>query len=90
MDLKEKIRRALGRSIRLDDVHLEDDDGITGYVVSPDFRGLSALDRHELMDKALRDRGAELSRAELRRVLMIAAVTPVEFEAIVERARDDD
>jgi len=81
MDFKEKVSEALRRSIHPVRIELEDDDGISGYVVADDFRGLSSLDRQTLIDKALRDSSAELSKADLRRILMIAALTPAEYES---------
>jgi hypothetical protein len=82
VDLKEKVAEALRLSLRTDRIQLEDDDGISGFVVSPQFRGLSALDRQMLIHKALRSPSVKFSRAELRQVLAIAALTPVEYEAV--------
>lgn len=82
MDLKEKVEAALERYFNPDQVHLESDDGISGYVVSPKFQKISSLDRQMLIDKALRGSSVPFSKAELRHVLAIAALTPAEYEAI--------
>ena len=68
--------------VRLED---EDEDGITGFVVSPRFNGLSTLDRQDLIDRALRKAADPLTTDERRRVLMIAGLTPIEFDAVGER-----
>ena len=80
MDLKEKVEKALRSSIHSESIRLEDDDGISGFVVSSAFRGLSAIDRQTLIDKALRSPSAGLTRPELRQILVIAALTPAEYE----------
>jgi hypothetical protein len=78
MDLREKIERALARRIQIDELYLEDEDGISGYIVSSQFRGVDFLDRQEQIDIALRDPADGLSREEYRQVLAIAALTPEE------------
>jgi acid stress-induced BolA-like protein IbaG/YrbA len=45
VDLKEKVETALKRAVTAARIRLEDDDGISGFVVSSDFRGMSPLDR---------------------------------------------
>lgn len=82
MGLKEKVETALKGAITAARIRLEDDHGISGFVVSSDFRGMSALDRQTLIDKALRNSSAKLSKPELRQVLMIAALTPAEYETV--------
>jgi stress-induced morphogen len=82
MDLKEKVESALRNRIHCDQVELVDYDSISGFVVSADFRGLSSTDRHELIDRALRDPSVKLSRSERRRVLLIAPLPPVEYELV--------
>ena len=81
MDLIKRVGSILRRRFAPADVKLEDDDGLTGYVVSSKFRGMSSLDRQTQIDDALRDSSAKLSAGDLRRILMIAALTPVEFES---------
>lgn len=87
MALKEKIVRALSNAIGVEFVHLEDDDGISGFVVSKQFAGMSTLDRQALIDKALENTPEPLSREERRRVLMIAGLTPREYESAGTRIR---
>jgi stress-induced morphogen len=55
VDLKEKVTVALKSAIANARLRLEDDDGISGVVVSTEFRGMPALDRQTLIDKALRN-----------------------------------
>jgi acid stress-induced BolA-like protein IbaG/YrbA len=82
MDLKEKVEDALKRCIQADHIQLEDDDGIFGFVVSREFRGMSAIDRQTLVYDALHNSPVKFSKRELRRVLAIAALTPAEYETI--------
>ena len=82
MDLKEKVESALKGAITADRIRLEDDDGISGFVVSYDFRGKSALDRQALIDWALRHSSVKFTKLELRQILAIAALTPAEFETV--------
>jgi hypothetical protein len=91
MDLKDRVRDALVSALMADYIRLEDDDGISGFVVSSRFQGTSSIDRQALIDRALRD--ADLDRGERRRVLMIAGLTPAEYDAVgakirVHRVRD--
>jgi hypothetical protein len=91
MDLKDRIMSALRPALQADYVRLEDDDGISGFVVSSRFKGMSSLDRQEQIDKVLKN--SDLTREERRRVLMIAGLTPEEYEAVgakirVHRVRD--
>jgi stress-induced morphogen len=79
MELKEKVEKALRSRFQVERLKLEDDDGISGFVVSPDFKGISRLDRHNRIARALRDPSAKLTRREQRRVLIIAPLTPAEF-----------
>jgi acid stress-induced BolA-like protein IbaG/YrbA len=85
VDLKEKVERALEGYLHPDLIQLEDDDGISGFVVSEEFRGVSAFDRQTVIYKALRAPSAKISRTELRRVLGIAALTSVEYEAVCQK-----
>jgi acid stress-induced BolA-like protein IbaG/YrbA len=82
VDLKEKIEAALKGAVAAARIRLEDDDGISGFVVSSDFRGMSALDRQTLIDKALRNSAVKLTKTELRRILATAALTPAEYETV--------
>jgi len=82
---KEKIVDALFRALKPEYVRLDDDDGISGIVVSRLFEDMSALDRQTKIDEVLS--AAPLSQDERRKVLMIAGVTPAEFETVGARIR---
>ncbi len=83
MDLKDKIVTALSQFLEIDYIRLEEDDGISGFVVSPRFEGTSSMDRQGLIDEALQSFTPE----ERRQVLMIAGLTPVEYDAVGARIR---
>jgi acid stress-induced BolA-like protein IbaG/YrbA len=85
VDLKEKVTEALRLALQPQHLRLEDDDGISGYVVSAQFRDLPALDRQMLIDNALRAAPAKLTKAELRHILAIAGLTPAEYDALGDR-----
>lgn len=87
MDLREKILVALSEHFAIDFANLIGGDRITGFVVSPKFRGVSSLKRQKLLEKAMRKAKDPLSRAEERQVLMIAAITPEEYDAAGVRVR---
>jgi acid stress-induced BolA-like protein IbaG/YrbA len=82
VDLKEKVTIALKGAIADARLRLEDDDGISGFVVSAEFNGMSALDRQALIDKVLRHSTVRFSKQERRNILAIAALTPAEFETV--------
>jgi hypothetical protein len=81
MDLVQRVKRLLRRRFAPADIKLDDDDGVTGYIVSPMLRGKSSLERQTEIDEVLRDASARLSQEDLSRILLIAALTPVEFES---------
>ena len=85
MDLKEKIRNSLTEVLMPEYLRLENDDGISGFVVSRRFEKMSALDRQQKIEEALQK--APLSPRERRQVLMIAGLTPEEYEAVGARIR---
>jgi acid stress-induced BolA-like protein IbaG/YrbA len=85
MDVKEKVRSALVHELDPEHVRLEDDDGISGFVVSRRFTGMSSFDRQGKIEETL-DR-ASLAADERRQVLMIAGLTPDEYAAIGARVR---
>lgn len=87
MDLKTKIAKALSQSLKDAYIRLEEDDGISGFVVSPQFQGVTALDRQGLIDDALSNAPIPLTPEERRQVLMIAGLTPLEFDAVGARVR---
>jgi acid stress-induced BolA-like protein IbaG/YrbA len=82
VDLKEKVTQALRRALRPDHVRLEDDGGISGFVVSAQFERMTSLERQKLIDKALRESSVKLTKMELRQILAVAGLTPVEYEAL--------
>lgn len=85
MDIKEKIIKALSRALQPEYVRLENNDGISGFVVSRIFEGISALERQKMIEEAL---GSDsLTKREQRQVLMIAGVTPAEYQAVGARIR---
>jgi hypothetical protein len=86
MDVREKVVAALSEAFAPAYVRLEDDDGISGFVVSPQFEGLSAVDRQGRIEEALTV-APRLTEHERRRVLMIAGLTPVEYDAVGVRIR---
>jgi hypothetical protein len=68
-------------------VRLEDDDGISGFVVSPQFKGMPSLERQELIDDALVTGAHRLAPDGRRRIFMIAGLTPIEYETVGSRVR---
>jgi hypothetical protein len=81
MAAQKKIIAALREPLKAEYIRLEDEDGISGYIVSARFEGMSMLDRQELIDEAIRNAEEPLTAEEKRRVLMIAALTPREYRA---------
>lgn len=80
MNLREKVTRILQEAFQPEQVVLEDDEaGMTGYLISTRFSGMNSIDRQGLIYDALRAKEAKLSKAELRRILAIAPVTPEEY-----------
>jgi len=79
MELVEKIRSVLASAFPPPAaVNIENDDrleGIIGWVASPRFVGMEIIDRIDLLWGVL---NKELTREERRRIVAIAAVTPVE------------
>lgn len=86
MGIKAKIAGALRNALGESYIRLEDDDGISGFVVSPRFKGVSSLDRQVMIDEAMKT-APDLSKADRRRVLMIAGLTPTEFDSAGARIR---
>ena len=85
MDLKDRLVTALAQDLAAEYVRLEDDEGISGYVVSSAFGGMSALDRQERIEETLGKVG--MDREQRRHVLMIAGLTPEEYESVGARVR---
>jgi hypothetical protein len=84
MDVTDKIINAL-QALAPEYVRLEDDDGISGFVVSRQFEGVSALDRQWKIEDLLSN--GSLTEEERRQVVMIAALTPEEYETVGARIR---
>jgi hypothetical protein len=82
MGVKEKIIKALLRPLNAEYIRLEDDDGISGFVVSPRFVGMAPLDRQSLIEKILSKASTLLTTKERRQILMVAGVTPVEYLSV--------
>lgn len=78
MDLKKKVERALKQYFNTDRIKLENEDGVYGYIVSPKFRRKEMYDRQVMIDKALRAADSGLKPEEVRKVVIIAALTPEE------------
>jgi acid stress-induced BolA-like protein IbaG/YrbA len=87
MELKNKIMTALSRFLKIEYIRLEGDGEISGFVVSPTFQGMSSMDRQELIDKALYGCADALTPQERHRVLMIAGLTPQEYQSVGPRVR---
>lgn len=85
MDVKDKIMKALFQELDPEYVRLEDDDGISGFVVSRQFENMSSLDRQGRIEDILRK--TSLVQEERRQILMIAGLTPVEYDAVGTRIR---
>ena len=80
MGLIRKLRRILAEAFPPPaKISLKNDDGIIGVVTSARFRNMDTLDRQNLLQDTLEAHG--LSTDELRRILIIVAVTPEEEAA---------
>ena len=80
MGLKDKIVSALREPLDAAFIRLEDDDGMSGFVVSRRFEGMSSMDRQTLIDHTLSH--ASLTVEEGRRVLLIVGLTPREYDEV--------
>ncbi len=87
MGLLDKIKKALQEPLCAEYVRLDDDDGISGFVVSSRFEGISSLDRQQMIDDALQDATASLSQEERQHILMIAGLTPLEYDSVGAKIR---
>jgi hypothetical protein len=88
VDLKEKVTAALRHNLHPDHIHLEDDDGISGFIVSAQFRRMPSLERQRLIHNALHGSSIKFTKAEFRQILAIAGLTPAEYEALGYRERE--
>ncbi len=76
MDLKTKARRLLKRAFPPPaQITLDDEQGLSGVVRSPRFRGMDFLDRQKLLWEVLDN---ELSPEERKHIAIILAVSPEE------------
>jgi len=82
VEFKEKVEQALGSAISVERAILVDDDGLIGYVISPDFRGQDSLTRQGLIFDALRSTASPLSSDEVNQVIAVVAFTPEEFAVL--------
>ncbi|MFM7129811.1 MAG: hypothetical protein ACKO0V_10685, partial [bacterium] len=82
MDLKEKVLTALMENLKPEYLRIEDESGITGFIVANVFRGVSSLDRQKMIDDTLKNSSNPLSTKELRQVLLIAGLTPEEYRSV--------
>ncbi len=85
MDIKDKIIDALRSELSAEYIRVEDDGGISGFVVSRAFENVSTFDRQTLIENALVS--AALTKEESRQVLMIAGLTPEEYATVGARIR---
>ena len=79
MDLKDKVTKALQESLQPELIQLNDDDGVSGFVVAKRFQRMATYDRQSLIYDLLRSSRAKLSKPELKRIVVIAALTPEEY-----------
>jgi hypothetical protein len=79
MDLREKVVHALTSVIQIDQSILQDDGGLIGYIVSPNFRGQDSYSRQGIIMDALHAPQAHLSSEEIRQVVAVVAFTPEEY-----------
>ena len=82
MDLKDKVTEALHQALTPELILLEDDDGISGYVVSKLFHGMPALERQDLIERAVRNSPSKLTKSDERHILAIAGISPAEYDVI--------
>jgi hypothetical protein len=68
-------------------MRLDDEGRITVFVVSPDFQGMSAFDRQVFLDEVLNKPSTAHTPDDRRRVLMIAGLTPAEYDSVGSRIR---
>lgn len=79
MGIWKQVSEALYKNLECEFVLRADDDPITAVAVSERFDGVSAFDRQVMIEEALAKAPHPLSPEELRKVLMIAALTPAEY-----------
>ena len=87
MGLTDAIIDALQEPLSVEYYRLDDDDGISGFVVSSQFENMSAIDRQRLIDDTLRNAADPFSDEEQRQIIMIAGITPLEYDSVGARIR---
>ncbi|HEX4131648.1 MAG TPA: hypothetical protein VHZ24_16540 [Pirellulales bacterium] len=87
MALADKVIAALRQPLDAAYIRLDNDDGISGIVVSKKFEGMTMLDRQTRIDELLSQESSAITPQEQRQVLMIAGLTPAEYEAAGARVR---
>jgi stress-induced morphogen len=84
LDLIPKVEHLLRSRFRVYVLQLNLGNGIYGFVVSPDFEGLTSSERQDLLSRAFREKLADCER---RRITLISTLTPVEYEAKLDLDR---
>lgn len=87
MELTDRIINALNEALHVEYYRLDDDDGVSGFVVSPQFENLSSQDRQRLIDKAIQGAADAFSDEERRQIVMIAGITPLEYDSVGAQIR---
>lgn len=82
MDVKDKLIEAFQAALAVHYIRIEEDDGLSGFVVSPQFDGMSTLDRQSIIEAAIDNAPHPLTKVEKRQILMIAGLTPAESDAV--------
>ena len=80
--LRKKVEELLRQALHPEVIDLEDDGGISGFIVSAQFRGMPVIERQILVETALRQSEGKLTKGELRHVFVIAPLSPAEYRAI--------
>ena len=79
MGLKEKVAEVLQKEFQPELLHLSDEDGVYGYIVSDCFKKMDSLKRQKAIDKLFREGPVRFTKRELQRILAIAPLTRLEF-----------
>jgi len=80
MGLKQKLKRILVEAFPPPSkITLKDHDGLVAIVTSATFRDLDAMERQDLLQEVLQKHG--ITSEEMKRILILVAVTPEEEEA---------
>lgn len=87
MDLREKLTKTLRLIFKPQYIRLRSDAGVSGYLVSKQFYQMSSLDRQKRLHHALLTGPEKFTKAELRKVIAIAPLTPAEYNALRPKRR---